>query len=121
MEDLRPDSPDPDLEEPTEWMEALDDLAARSGTDRARSVLGDLLRHAGRRSIALEGIVRTPYLNTISPEQEPPYPGDEALERRLRAIVRWNAVVMVLRAEAAVPNIGGHLATYASAATLFEV
>jgi pyruvate dehydrogenase complex dehydrogenase (E1) component len=117
MEDLRP----PDPEETREWIEALDAVVERQGPDRARSLLEDLLRHAGRKSIAPDLLLSTPYVNTIPVSEEPPYPGDEDLEKRIRAIVRWNAVVMVLRAGRVVPNIGGHLATYASAATLFEV
>src|ERR1041384_2791657 len=123
MEPLQPplDPRDPDPVETREWLDALDELVGSAGKERARFVLGEVLHRASRRSVPLDGTLWTPYVNTIPPEEEPPYPGDETIERRIRAIVRWNAVVMVLRADLAVPNIGGHLATYASAATLFEV
>ena len=71
--------------------------------------------------IGLPPLTQTRYINTISPEQEPAFPGDEEMELRIRRMVRWNAVAMVLRGNAASPGIGGHLATYASAASLYEV
>lgn len=71
--------------------------------------------------VGLPELVQTPYINTISPEQEPPFPGDEEMELRIRRIVRWNAVAMVVRANHYFPGIGGHLATYASSASLYEV
>jgi pyruvate dehydrogenase E1 component len=84
-------------------------------------LLEELLDHAAGRGLAVPNLLHSPYVNTIPPEEESPYPGDLDLERRIRAVVRWNAAVMVLRADHRVPNIGGHLATYASASTLFEV
>ena len=71
--------------------------------------------------VGLPPLTQTRYINTISPEQEPSFPGDEAIERRIRRLIRWNAVAMVLRANNRFAGIGGHLATYASAATLYEV
>ena len=80
-----------------------------------------LLKRARQLHVGLPPLTQTRYINTISPEQEPFFPGDEELERRIRRLVRWNAVAMVLRANSRYPGIGGHLATYASAASLYEV
>ena len=80
-----------------------------------------LLKRARQLHIGLPALTQTRYINTISPEQEPAFPGDEEMEQRIRRIVRWNAVAMVLRANRLSPGIGGHLSTYASAATLYEV
>jgi pyruvate dehydrogenase E1 component len=113
--------PDPDPIETAEWLEAFDDVVLREGSERARFLLNTLLKRAQRDHLRLPELVQTPYVNTIPPEEEPPYPGDEAIERRIRRIIRWNAVAMVLRAGHVDPGIGGHLSTYASAATLYEV
>ena len=80
-----------------------------------------LLKRARQRHVGLPSLTQTRYINTISPEQEPYFPGDEELERRIRRLIRWNAVAMVLRANSRFSGIGGHLATYASAASLYEV
>jgi len=71
--------------------------------------------------LGLPPTTQTRYINTISPEQEPPFPGDEAMERRIRRLIRWNAVAMVHRANTRFPGLGGHISTYASAASLYEV
>ncbi|HEY3998809.1 MAG TPA: pyruvate dehydrogenase (acetyl-transferring), homodimeric type, partial [Candidatus Xenobia bacterium] len=113
--------PDPDPVETAEWAEAFDDVVLREGSERARFLLNTLLKRAQRGHLRLPELVQTPYVNTIPPEEEPPYPGDEAIERRIRRIIRWNAVAMVLRAGHYDAGIGGHLSTYASAATLYEV
>jgi pyruvate dehydrogenase E1 component len=109
--------PDLDPAETSEWVESLDALARARGPVRA----GRVLRHVLQRSEELGIDLRSDYLNTIPPTEEPPYPGDEAIERRIRHYVRWNAAVMVARANHRREGIGGHLATYASAATLYEV
>jgi pyruvate dehydrogenase E1 component len=88
---------------------------------RARFLMYKLLKRARQLEIGLPPLTQTRYINTISPEQEPDFPGDEELERRIRRLIRWNAVAMVLRANNQFSGIGGHLATYASAATLYEV
>jgi pyruvate dehydrogenase E1 component len=80
-----------------------------------------VLKRARQLRIGLPGLVQTRYINTVSPEQEPAFPGDEEMELRVRRIIRWNAALMVLRANHLFPGIGGHLATYASAASLYEV
>src|SRR5712691_10447533 len=113
--------PDIDPDETQEWIESLDALVKESGGDRARFVLYKLLKRARMLHVGLPPLTQTRYINTISPEQEPYFPGDETMELRVRRIVRWNAVAMVLRANHHYEGIGGHLATYASAASLFEV
>ena len=91
------------------------------GRSRAQFLLYRLLKRARQLGIGLPPTIQTPYINTISPEHEPYFPGDEALEKRIRRLVRWNAVVMVTRANHEFPGIGGHLSTYASSASLYEV
>jgi pyruvate dehydrogenase E1 component len=117
--ELGPSLVDIDPVETREWRDSLDALVAQHGMERA--ILTTLLRHAQVGRVKLPALVQTPYINTIPVEQEPPYPGDEALERRIRRTIRWNAMAMVLRANARFPGLGGHLSTYASAATLYEV
>jgi pyruvate dehydrogenase E1 component len=113
--------PDIDPEETQEWLDSLDGLVKAGGVERARFVLFKLLKRARQLQIGLPPLTQTRYINTISPEQEPYFPGDEEMELRIRRMIRWNAVAMVLRANHHYPGIGGHLATYASAATLYEV
>jgi pyruvate dehydrogenase E1 component len=113
--------PDIDPAETQEWLDALDQVHSQEGDERARFVLYKILKRARQLHVGLPPLTQTRYINTISPEQEPFFPGDEELERRLRRLIRWNAVAMVLRANNRAPGIGGHLATYASAATLYEV
>ena len=113
--------PDIDPEETQEWIDSLDALIKAGGVERARFVLFKLLKRARQLQVGLPPLTQTRYINTISPEQEPYFPGDEEMERRIRRMIRWNAVAMVLRANHHDSGIGGHLATYASAATLYEV
>ena len=113
--------PDIDPSETEDWMSSLDQVVEQEGETRARFLVYKLLKRARQLQIGLPPLTQTRYINTISPEQEPYFPGDEALEQRIRRIVRWNAVAMVLRANNRFSGIGGHLATYASAATLYEV
>ena len=113
--------PDPDPDETTDWVASLDALIESVGRDRAQFVLYKLLKRARQTNIGLPPLTQTRYINTISPEQEAPFPGDEPMEHRIRRMVRWNAAAMVLRANNKSPGIGGHLATYASAAGLYEV
>jgi pyruvate dehydrogenase E1 component len=114
------DSTDFDIQETREWLEALDDVIATRGEDRARFLMQRLQDHAYRRSVPLPAPT-TPYVNTIPVSEQPPFPGDRALERRIKSIVRWNAMAMVVRANRHEDGIGGHISTYASAATLYEV
>ncbi len=113
--------PDPDPDETTDWIASLDALTEDVGRERAQFVLYKLLKRARQLHIGLPPLTQTRYINTISPEQEPPFPGDEEMERRIRRLVRWNAAAMVLRANKQSPGIGGHLASFASATSLYEV
>ncbi|MGH2786962.1 MAG: pyruvate dehydrogenase (acetyl-transferring), homodimeric type [Actinomycetota bacterium] len=117
---FRDQLPDIDPDETQEWIDALDQLIDAS-PGRARFLLHRVLQHARSRQIGLPAMVSTDYINTIPPEQEPYFPGDEAMERRIRRIIRWNALAMVSRANKKADGIGGHLSTYASSASLYEV
>ena len=119
--DFKRQLPDRDPSETTDWVASLDSIVRDAGPERAQFVLYRLLKRARQLDIGLPPLTQTRYINTISPEQEPAFPGDEEMELRIRRMVRWNAVAMVLRGNAASPGIGGHLATYASAASLYEV
>ncbi len=114
-------TPNTDVPETQEWLDSVDALIATLGLDRAKQVLAGTVERARAAGIELGAPLTTDYVNTIPPQQEPSFPGDEAMETRLRHYVRWNAAVMVARANRRVDGIGGHLATYASAATLYEV
>ncbi len=113
--------PDPDPDETQDWVASLDALTNDLGPERAQFVLYKLLKRARQLHIGLPPLTQTRYINTISPEQEAAFPGDEDMERRIRRLVRWNAAAMVLRANKNSPGIGGHLATFASATSLYEV
>jgi pyruvate dehydrogenase E1 component len=121
IDEFKQHLPDLDQGETTEWIESLDQVVKDEGETRARFLLFKLLKRARQLQIGIPPLTNTRYINTISPEQEPFFPGDEGLERRIRRLIRWNAVAMVLRANSQYAGIGGHLATYASAATLYEV
>ena len=112
--------PDIDERETDEWLSSLDQVVEQEGEVRARFLIYKLLKRARQLQIGLPPLTQTRYINTISPEQEPDFPGDEAIELRIRRIIRWNAVAMVLRANNRFPGIGGHLSTYASSASLYE-
>lgn len=111
---------DSDPGETAEWIESLDWVLENKGSERAKFLLRKVLKRARIQQLGLE-LIQTPYINTISPEQEPSFPGDEEMEKRIRRIVRWNAAAMVARANNRFSGIGGHLSTYASAAALYEV
>ncbi|HET7581424.1 MAG TPA: pyruvate dehydrogenase (acetyl-transferring), homodimeric type, partial [Candidatus Limnocylindria bacterium] len=113
--------PDIDPTETQEWLDSLDAVVEQGGPERARFLMYKLLKRARQLNVGLPPLVQTRYINTISPEQEPYFPGDEAMEHRIRRIIRWNALAMVLRANTRFEGIGGHLSTYASAASLYEV
>jgi len=119
--DFKRQLPDRDADETSDWVRSLDSVIADEGRSRAQFILYRLLKRARQHNLGLPPLTATRYINTISPEQEPEFPGDEGIERRIRRMIRWNAVAMVLRANNRAPGIGGHLATYASAATLYEV
>jgi len=107
--------------ETQEWIEALDQVIEDGGPERARFLLERLAISAAQKGVPAALGVTTPYLNTIPVEEEVPYPGDRALERRLKSLVRWNAVAMVVRANKYDDGIGGHISTFASSATLVEI
>ncbi|BCW11071.1 pyruvate dehydrogenase (acetyl-transferring), homodimeric type [Paenarthrobacter sp. YJN-D] len=113
--------PDRDPEETAEWIESLDALIAEQGTERAQYIMRSLLQRAGARSVGVPMVTTTDYVNTIPVDQEAPFPGNEEFERRYRAYMRWNAAVMVHRAQRSDIGVGGHISTYAGAATLYEV
>jgi len=117
----RVNPPDADPRETREWLEAFDALVENEGRERAVFVLRKLLDHARARHVPMPPVLNTPYCNSVALAQQPQYPGNLELEQRLSAIVRWNALAMVVRANRAYPELGGHIASYASAADLFEV
>jgi pyruvate dehydrogenase E1 component len=104
-----------------EWLDSLEDVLRRHGPDEVVRLVGLLAAQAQRKAGAVAAPLTTPYVNTIPLAQQPPYPGDWLLERQIKSIVRWNAMAMVVRANRESPGIGGHISTYASCATLFEV
>ncbi len=113
--------PDIDPDETGEWVESLDGLIDDKGGPRARYVLMSLLRRAREKNVAIPASLNTPYVNTIAVHNEPYFPGDEVIERRYRSWNRWNAAVMVTRAQRPGIGVGGHISSYASVATLYEV
>ncbi len=122
---LQNSGPDIDPEETAEWCAALDALTQAHGPARARYLLDALLAHGRRRGVNWLPSMVTPYVNSIALEAQPPFPGDLAVEQRLAALMRWNALAMVMRANrvesGGSTELGGHIASYASAADLFEV
>ena len=113
--------PDADPEETEEWVDALSQVVDEYGEQRARFIMATLIEHARARNVGVPASVSTPYINTIPPEEEPWFPGDVHLEKRIRRFIRWNAAVMVIRANHEAEGIGGHLSTFASSALLYEV
>ncbi|MCB1002019.1 MAG: pyruvate dehydrogenase (acetyl-transferring), homodimeric type [Acidimicrobiales bacterium] len=113
--------PDTDPGETSEWLDSLDAVIEQHGKPRARFLLSKLLERARESQVSFPATVSTPYLNTIPRESEPWFPGDEYIERRIRAFVRWNAAAMVVRANKSADGIGGHLSTFASSASLYEI
>ncbi|MGA1144662.1 MAG: pyruvate dehydrogenase (acetyl-transferring), homodimeric type, partial [Ilumatobacteraceae bacterium] len=113
--------PDTDPGETEEWLDSLDAVVEVQGKTRARYLLSRLLERARASQVSFPATVSTPYINSISSEYEPWFPGDEHLERRIRAYIRWNAAVMVVRANTKAEGIGGHLSTFASSASLYEI
>ena len=107
--------------ETNDWIDSLRDVARRRGPERVSRLLQTLQIEAQRSGIRLPVTSQTPYVNTIPIEKQPPYPGDLDIERRIKSIIRWNAMAMVVEANQNNHGIGGHISTYASAATLYEV
>jgi pyruvate dehydrogenase E1 component len=107
--------------ETREWLESLDWVLSRGGAERVQNLLQQLQLHAYEAGIRFPFSANTPYINTIPVSEESPFPGNREIERRIKSIIRWNAMAMVVRANRADSSIGGHISTYASAATLYEI
>jgi pyruvate dehydrogenase E1 component len=113
--------PDIDESETAEWLDSLDAVIEGRGRARARYLIARLMERAREQGVGVPAMVTTDYINTIPPEMEPWFPGDEEMEKRIRAAIRWNAVAMVDRANDRFDGLGGHLSTFASAAALYDV
>ena len=112
---------DVDPQETREWLEALDAVIDNDGYDRAGDLVEKVVHHARKVGAPVELGLNTPYLNTIPVERQPQIPGDQKVEHDLRSIIRWNAMATVLQANKETSELGGHIASYQSAATLYEV
>ena len=117
----RVNPPDADPAETREWLDAFDALVQAEGRERATFLLRKLFDHARARRVPMPPVMNTPYRNSVQLSDQPQFPGNLEVEQRLGSIVRWNALAMVVRANRAHPELGGHIASYASAADLFEV
>jgi len=113
--------PDVDRDETQEWLDSLDAVVDNAGRGRARYLMLRLLERAREQHVGVPALRSTDYINTIPPDREPEFPGDEYVERRIRAYIRWNAAIMVHRAQRPGIGVGGHISTYASSASLYEV
>src|ERR1700694_2227401 len=112
---------DIDAVETSEWLEALGAVVDHDGPDRARELLVRVVERAQHQGTGPIATLNTPYVNTIPADREPEFPGDPAIERRLRSIMRWNSMAIVVRANKVSSELGGHIASYQSAAVLYEV
>src|SRR4029077_20403535 len=112
---------EPDYEEIMEWIEAFDEVVDQEGPSQGTRLLDALTKRARQAGVDVPVQLNTPYINTIPVEEEVPYPGDRAMERRIKSLIRWNAMAMVHRQNKKDPGIGGHISTYSSLATLLEV
>ena len=112
---------DSDPAETDEWLESFDAMLEAAGPDRARYLMLRMLERADDKRVPIPSLTSTDYVNTIPTELEPAFPGDEEIERRYRAFIRWNAAIMVHRAQRPGVGVGGHISTYASSAALYEV
>ena len=118
---IPPDKKDIDPQETQEWIESLEDELEEHGFERTRYLLEKLVDYASSKGARLPFNTNTPFINTISTNQEPPFVGNREIERKIKSIIRWNAMAMVVSANTNSPGIGGHISTYASAATLYEI
>ncbi|MEI7811347.1 MAG: pyruvate dehydrogenase (acetyl-transferring), homodimeric type [Ignavibacteria bacterium] len=107
--------------ETKEWLESLDYVLYHSGPERVQELLRDLYLYARKQGVQIPFTANTPYINTIPADKQPPFPGNREIERRIKSLIRWNAMAMVVRANRESAGIGGHISTYASAATLYEI
>ena len=113
--------PDIDPEETQEWLDSLESVVNFQGKTRARFLMSSMLARARELQVGYPATISTPYVNTIPAEEQAWFPGDEYLEKRIRRFIRWNAAVMVVKANKHADGIGGHLSTFASSAALYEV
>ena len=104
-----------------DWLDSLNDLIESEGPERVKEILKELQLNASKKGIRLTFSANTPYVNTIPFDQQVAYPGDRDMERRIKSLIRWNAMAMVVRANRSKDGIGGHISTYQSIATLYEV
>lgn len=118
---VNPQATDTDDIELQEWLSSLEYILKKGSLDQARKILQQLQIRAQEAGVTLPFTVNTPYVNTIAAGKQPPYPGNREIERRIKSIIRWNAMAMVVRGNKAEAGIGGHISTYASSATLYEV
>ena len=112
---------DKDPIETQEWLDSLDEVVRNSGSERAGYLLRELGRHAMEAHVRLPSSVVTPFVNTIPPVEEKAMPGDLFMERRIRSLVRWNALAMVMRANDNDEGLGGHISSFSSSATLYDI
>ncbi len=112
---------DLEMTETREWRESLDYVLQQSGPERVARLLRELQIHARKAGVDIPFTANTPYINSIPADKQPPFPGNREIERRIKSLIRWNAMAMVVRANREESGIGGHISTYASAATLYEV
>ena len=107
--------------EAKEWLDSFDAVTRFNGSNVSSELIQRLTDHARERGVKLPAAITTPFKNTIDPEDERVMPGDLFMERRIRSLIRWNAMAMVMRANLRDPSIGGHISTFSSAATLYDV
>ena len=112
---------DVDPIETQDWLQSLDSLIREEGVERAQYIIEQVIGQARTNGVSLPTGVTTDYVNTIPASEQPAYPGDHAIERRIRSAVRWNAIAMVLRSQKKDLDLGGHISTYQAAATMYEV
>ena len=112
---------DTDPEETQEWVESIKSILENDGIERTHFIIEKLLKFTRRNGVRLPYSAHTDYVNTIPVSQQKPYPGDREIERRIKSLVRWNAMAMVVRANQENHGIGGHISSFSSAATLYEV
>ena len=112
---------DLDSLEVKEWLDALDSVIRERGPTRARRIMEELSRHSAKLGLEISSSINTPFINTIRPVDEKPMPGDVFMERRIRSLMRWNALAMVMRANDNDDALGGHISSFSSSATLYDV
>ena len=110
-----------DIEETRDWLLSLEEVLERRGSERVSELLRELTEYAEKNGVNVSAGLSTPYVNTIAADEQLEYPGDLELELKIQNLIRWNAMAMVVKANRVEKGIGGHIATYASASTLYEV